>query len=325
MRLAVRVFLVILGLIMVALVAGYAVLLRPDIPYDVLEHRYANKQSRFIDLPGGYHIHYRDQGNHAGRTLLLIHGFGVSLETWEPWVKLLWGKYRIVSLDLPGHGLTRAPDVTRTVGADADLVAAFAEAIHLPPAIVAGNSRGGAVAWNLALYHPDRVAGLVLIDSSGFEWQRPRPPGMASVAALLGNPIIGPLLHKVDKSRMYRQILAMAYHDKHRVTDAMATRYIEFSRAPGHREILDRAIVETINGVDRTTLATRETLAHIRAPTLILWGAKDEMESPGDAKKFADAIAGATLIVYPESGHVPMEEAATQSARDLDRWIGGLK
>jgi pimeloyl-ACP methyl ester carboxylesterase len=323
MRLAVRIVVVILAVIAAMLVGAYALMFRPDIPYDVLEHRYASGQSRFIDLPGGYHVHYRDQGSRAGRTVLLIHGFGVSLETWEPWVKLLGGKYRLVSLDLPGHGLTRAPDAPRTVGDDADLVVRFAQALDLPPAIVAGNSRGGAVAWNLALHHT--VAGLVLIDSSGFEWQRPRPPGMGAMAAVLGNPVIGPLLHKVDKSRTYRQVLAMAYHDKSRVTDAMANRYIDFSRAPGHRAMLDRSIVQTMNGEDRSTMATRQTLARIHVPTLILWGAKDEMENPGDAKKFAGAIPGATLIVYPASGHVPMEEAAVQSARDLDQWIGGQK
>ncbi len=80
------------------------------IPYSTLEARYASPASRYMDLPGGLHVHYRDQGRRDGPVLVLVHGFSASLHAWEPWVQRLSPDYRIVSLDLPGHGLTRAPD-----------------------------------------------------------------------------------------------------------------------------------------------------------------------------------------------------------------------
>jgi hypothetical protein len=93
----------------VLLAGAYLALRRPDIPFKTLEAKYANSASRYLDLPSGAHVHYRDQGNPTGPVLVLVHGFSASLHTWEPWVGLLGNQYRIISLDLPGHGLTRAP------------------------------------------------------------------------------------------------------------------------------------------------------------------------------------------------------------------------
>src|SRR5690349_7757973 len=100
----------LIGLAAVVSVAGYFVLKRDDIPYATLASRYENANSRYVDLSGGIHMHYRDEGAHPGdATLLLVHGYAASMQTWEPWVRDLGDDYRIVSIDLPGHGLTNAP------------------------------------------------------------------------------------------------------------------------------------------------------------------------------------------------------------------------
>jgi pimeloyl-ACP methyl ester carboxylesterase len=316
-----RIVLGILGLVVVLLVAGYAALLRPDISYEVLERKYANPESRFVDLSGGYRLHYRDQGDPKGPTLLLIHGFGASLVDWEPWVSRLGGRYRLVSVDWPGHGLTRAPDdFVPSSANDAELIERFASAIGLGKVTVIGNSKGGEIAWVLALRHPERVERLVLVDASGWEWQKYKPSDGILLAALDSAPIAY-LLRGLDKSRIIRALLTSAFFDPHLATDAMITRYVEFSRAPGHRAILDRTFVETLRGLDRDGWATRDKLAGIRVPTLIMWGDRDKLVDPGDAGKFAAAIKSSKLIVYHNVGHVPMEEVPAQSAVDLDRWL----
>ena len=100
----------LIGLVAVAAVGGYVLLKRDDIPYETLESQYTSPASQFVDLPGGIHMHYREQGQDAqSPTVLLVHGFSASLHTWEPWVERLSEDYHVVSLDLPGHGLTRAP------------------------------------------------------------------------------------------------------------------------------------------------------------------------------------------------------------------------
>src|SRR5258707_209446 len=82
---------------------------RPDIPHAVLDRKYANPRSRFFDAPDGGRIHYRDEGRADRPTIVLVHGYCASLHTWEPWVERLRAHYRLISVDLPGHGLTRTP------------------------------------------------------------------------------------------------------------------------------------------------------------------------------------------------------------------------
>ena len=160
---------VLAALAVIAVAGGYLVLRRADIPYDVLERHYGNAQSRYVDLPGGVHMHYRDQGLRTGPTVLLIHGYSASLHAWEPWVAALGDRYRLVSIDLPGHGLTRAPadyrpSIERYVGA----VAAFVDVQRLERFAIAGSSMGGNVAWEYVLAHPQGVAALILVDAAGW-------------------------------------------------------------------------------------------------------------------------------------------------------------
>ena len=117
----------------------------------------------------------------------------------------------------------------------------------------------------------------------------------------------------------------MAYHDKSRVTASMVERYVDFSRAVGHRDILGIVMTQTVNGDDPRANANTEALSAIKVPTLILWGREDEMIDPADAMRFQSAIFGAKLITYPNVGHVPMEEAAERSAVDLQSWIETIR
>src|SRR5947209_9605104 len=138
-------------------VAGYVLLLRPDIPYATLDQRYAAPTSHYVDLPGGVRMHYRDEGNPSGPVLVLVHGYSASAADWDPWAKALGGKYRIIAPDLPGHGLTRAPKgfkVTPTV--QVATVEELVEKLNLARFVIAGNSMGGGLAWRYALAHPER-------------------------------------------------------------------------------------------------------------------------------------------------------------------------
>ena len=162
--------LAIIGLAAVVAVAGYFLLKRDDIPYAALASRYENANSHYADLPGGIHMHYRDEGAHPGNaTLLLVHGFSASVQTWEPWVQRLGEDYRIVSIDLPGHGLTSAPaGYQPSIASYVDVVNAFAASQHLDHFVIAGNSMGGDIAWHYALAHPQQLNALILVDAGGW-------------------------------------------------------------------------------------------------------------------------------------------------------------
>ena len=103
-----RKFLIGLLVVVAALVGAFWYFSTPSIPRGVLETKYATGASQFVMLPDGARAHFRDQGPRDAPVLLLIHGSNASLFTWVPWVKRLDDTFRVVTVDMPGHGLTGA-------------------------------------------------------------------------------------------------------------------------------------------------------------------------------------------------------------------------
>jgi pimeloyl-ACP methyl ester carboxylesterase len=310
-----RILGIILGLIVLILVGAWLKLRGPDIPYETLEAKYAEGDSHFVDLPGGYHAHYRENGDPNAPLLVLLHGFGDSFTTWDGWVQELKPQFHIISLDFPGHGLTRAPVGTTLSGEGlADFVGAFAAKLALPKFAVAGNSMGGGAAWELAVRHPDRVNALILVDAAGFA--NDTPPGKQPLAFQILRYRLGrTLLSKIDNRPLIEQGLKVDVYDKTLITPSLVDRFAEFQRAPGHREIL-----MSVN-LGQSGASTAELLSGIKVPTLILWGESDPLIEPGAAKKFAAAISGSKLITYPKVGHLPQLEIPQRSAADVAAFL----
>jgi len=308
----------LLGLALVLAVIGWFNLRRDDIPYETLEAKYATAESEYAALPGGVRVHFRDEGNAKGPTLLLVHGFSASLHTWEPWVQALGADYRIVSLDLPGHGLTRAPKGwAPSMEAYRDTVEAFARARGLTRFTLVGQSMGGNVAWEYALKHPERVTGLVLVGASGWPETRPEYAKGSPLAGPLSNPAGRFLLRDLDSTALVTKGLKSSFENDAFVTDAMVTRYVELGRAPGHRD----AVIDLALDFHKRNPATAERLAALSTPTLILHGEKDLLVPVDHARKFDAAIPDSTLIIYPATGHILNEEQAARSAADLNAWL----
>jgi pimeloyl-ACP methyl ester carboxylesterase len=306
---------VLFGVIIVVLAAAWLKLRGPDIPYAVLEAKYTDSASRFVDLPGGFHVHYQDAGDPSKPLLVLLHGFGDSFTTWEGWVHELRGKFHIISLDFPGHGLTRAPEGYQLAGDGLpDFVDAFAAKLALPKFAVAGNSMGGGVAWQLAVRHPDRIDALILMDAAGFPNEKP-PAEIPLAFKLLQYPIGRAVLRNIDNRPLIDEGLKTDVYDKSLITPAIVDRWAEFQRAPGHRAIL--------MGVNfgAQTRATADLLGTIKVPTLVLHGENDVLIEPASARKFAAAIPGAKLITYPQVGHLPQIEIPRRSAADVAAFL----
>jgi pimeloyl-ACP methyl ester carboxylesterase len=312
--------LAIIGLAAVVAVIGYFVLKRDDIPFETLAAHYENANSRYADLPGGIHMHYRDEGAHPGdATLLLVHGYAASLQTWEPWVQRLGEDHRVISIDLPGHGLTRAPaGYQPTISNYVNAINAFAASQHLDHFVLAGNSMGGDIAWHYALAHPDQLNALVLVDAGG--WPDASTEREPVVFKLLSNPIIAPILRDLDNTALTREGLEKAFVNHSLVTDAMVSRYTDLARAPGHRDMLIRIMLDR----PRRDVATPERLHAIHAPTLIIHGDHDNLIAPSSAQHFKDAIPDSQVVMLANVGHVPQEEAAEQSATTVHEFLYAL-
>jgi len=313
-----RKLLIVLVILIAILAAGWASLRRADIPYDTLETAYTSKTSQFTTLSNGLKLHYRDEGNPEGEPLVLVHGFSASLHTWEPWVRELGDTYRIISLDLPGHGLTRADDgelvsMTGFVIAIQEL----ADTLGLDAFTIAGNSMGGGAAWNYALDFPERTGGLILVDAAGWPREEGEGEGRPLIFKLLENDIARFLIKDLDMSGMIESGLKDSFYDQSFVTEEMVNRYASLSRAPGHRP----AILKLTSDRDTRRAAGPDLMAQIKAPTLVLHGDQDNLIPVRAGERFAEHIPGAELVIYENVGHLPQEEVASRSAADVRRFL----
>lgn len=315
MRFAKRLLIGLAALVIAALAIGYT----PDSDPADMRARYATGASQFVTLAPGLTVHVRDHGPRDGPALVLIHGSNASLHTWEPWVDRLEDQYRIVTLDLPGHGLTgRHPGGVYDYGIFVDVVDQVMARLGVERAVIGGNSMGGGVSWHYALAHPDKVSGLILIDAAGAPRLQSRDAPIGFRLARM--PVVKEVARFVTPRSLFESSLKTSVFDTAFATPAMVDRYWELNRYPGNREATMRRFAAAQNA--RT--ATAEQLSRIKAPVLILWGQEDNLIPVASAHWFHKAMPGSKLLIYPRIGHIPMEETPDRSAADARRWLNAL-
>lgn len=296
----------ILGVTLVALAALGAWLYAPDKPRGELEAIYTGDYAT-VD---GLRLRLRDTGPRDAPVVILLHGFGASLETWEPWAIALSSDYRVIRFDLPGFGLT-GPDPTNDYSNDREMeiLAGLMDHLEIDRAAIIGNSLGGRIAWNFAARYPARVSRLVLVSPDGFAspgFAYDTPPDI---------PLMMQALPYFAPRPMLRSNLAMAYAQPDALSEATVTRYRDLMLAPDvRRAILDR--------MGQTILRDpAPILARIKAPTLILWGEQDAMIPISNARDYLEHLPNATLVRLPELGHLPFEEDPAGSLPPVERFL----
>lgn len=291
-----------------------------EIPIADLKARYSFASSRTFEPQPGVEIHYTDEGNREGRTLILVHGFAASTHAWRPWVQRLSPDYRLIAIDLPGHGLTETPVGYRaSLEGNAALVEALAKEAGIGRFVLAGNSMGGAVSLSFAMAHGDGLDGLVLVDAAGWPGEDGKrsggPPGFVG---LLNNPL-GHWFMKLFDPRLFAESgLKDAYLDKTLVTDGLLKRYVDMAMGAGHRDVL------LTQKSQPAKPWTPDDFRRIAIPTLVLAGEQDKLIPAGDARAIAAAIPNAKLVIYPQGGHLPMEQLPDETVRDLRTFLVSL-
>jgi pimeloyl-ACP methyl ester carboxylesterase len=282
----------------ILLVVGY-LSVTPDLPLDFLKNKYAAAPSKFMAI-NELRIHYRDEG--TGDAIVLVHGTGASLHTWNAWAQELSQTHRVIRLDLPAYGLTGKDPKKRYSSKDyVDLIDAFLKELNVNQFHLAGNSLGGLVSWLYASYHPDKVQKLILIDPSGFPSKK-----SPMVISLAKTPGINMLIRYVTPKAFIKKNLKEVYYNPDLISTQILDRYYELTLAPGNRTaFIDRAKIEREDYTDRLGLITN--------PTLILWGAEDAWIPLKNAYHFEEKIATSTVVVMKETGHLPMEEKPAKS------------
>jgi len=284
-----------------------------DIPIDDLKAKYANKTSYFISL-NGMKVHYRDEGNKADSIpIVLIHGTGSSLHTFDAWTHKLKNSNRVIRMDLPAFGLTGPfPDRDYSMTHYTAFMKDFLTALRIKQCVLAGNSLGGQIAWNLTLEKPDMVKKLILIDAAGYPKKSKSVPIAFKLAEI---PILNKLLTFITPKFFVRASIENVFFDKLKVSDSLVERYFELSLRKGNRQ----AFVDRFK-ISADTLAYKN-IKNIRQQTLILWGADDLLIPLENAYKFHAYLPNDTLVILNKTGHTPMEESPEESLKAVFEFL----
>ncbi len=290
----------------------------PDLPVESLVGRWAPAPSTFMDIKGQL-VHVRDEGLPGDPLpIVLIHGTGASLHTWEGWVRALKTQRRVITFDLPGFGLTGPftgqykPDDYRG-DTYARFVLDLMDAMKLQRVVLGGNSLGGEVAWRTAVLAPARVASLVLVDAAG--------PAFTPISMPLGFRLARtPVLNRVTEFALPRELVAQSvadvYADPSRIKPELIDRYHELTLRSGNRRALVQRMQHLVNGEGA------ERIRQITQPTLLLWGAQDRLIPPEIGAEFQRLIPGSRLLVLDGLGHVPQEEDPLRSVTPVKEFLG---
>jgi pimeloyl-ACP methyl ester carboxylesterase len=299
----------VLGVLGIAVLALAGWLWTPDLDRAALEAKYAPWPSRFV-AAAGLRIHVRESGPPDGAPVILLHGFGSSLHTWEAWADGLSDRRRVIRLDLPGSGLTGAdPSDDYSDPRGVEVLAALMDTLGVARASLVGHSMGGRIAWRFAAAYPERVDRLVLVAPDGFASPefaygvRPEVPASAR------------LMRFALPRALVRMSLAPAFADRSAIDDALVSRYYDLLRAPGVRP----ALIARLEQSTRTD--PLPMLRRIETPTLLVWGDADAMIPVATADDFLRAMPHAELVRLSGVGHLPQEECPARVLPEIRAFL----
>ena len=320
-----KILLSLLAILAVLVIAVAALFFRPDLSREELSE-YINEESEFLDLPMGANVHYRDEGNPDGPVIVLIHGGFGSLHNWEFWVPYLEQGYRIITMDLPGHGLTgRVKDDFYPRPAAVRLVEELLAELKVDRFTIGGHSYGGGIALEYALRHPEQIDALILVGSEGvppeggypvedtfFEEYATQDEALSDKSLSFGEV----LLTKFSSPWVVEEALKGIFGDPSQVTPEMARWYGRITRHQGNRyaQVLGfRQAAAFTNS--KEDLAPR--MDEITQPVLLLFGDKDILTPPEVAERFHQLLPNSTLKMYQGVGHMTQMEVTEQTAQDV--------
>ena len=264
-------------------------------------------KSSDLEPPSGVALAYAEQGDPSAPAVLLLHGYSDSWRAHGPLLGRLARAHRAIAVSLRGHGDSPRPETGYGIVDFAGDLPALMDRCGLPSATVVGHSMGSMVAARLALDHPDRVEGLVLI---------------GALATLKGNAAVeGELRNAVEG-----------------LTDPIAADFVrEFQESTLARPVapafLDTVVAESLKMPARVWRAALRSmleqdlgpeLHRIATPTLILCGDRDGLCDWASQTALADAIPGARLSVLAGAGHAPHWEDPAGIAAEIAGFIASV-
>ncbi|GLW28190.1 alpha/beta fold hydrolase [Actinoplanes regularis] len=260
----------------------------------------------------GSRIRFHETGDPAAPPVVLLHGIGRSLEDWEPQHSRFEDGYRVISIDMPGFGLSQRMPTPTTLPVLADGVWATLDTLgETRPVHLMGNSLGGAVSMTMLAAAPDRVATLTLVNSAGFGKE------VTWALRILAVPGLGrTMLRNIDK-RTAPRVERTLFRDRALVTPERVEMAVRIARQPDFAPVY-LEIARELGGFGgvapgwRSTLLA--TLAGLNKPTMITWGDRDRILPSTHLAAARAAFPHARSHMFRETGHMPQIERPDEFA-----------
>ncbi len=309
------VFGVILGLLLV----GPFLVPAPPLKGTAPPEQLADPDSLFIEV-NGLTVHCKRRG--AGEpVLVLLHGFGASLYSWNAVLEPLGELGAVIAYDRPAFGLTERPltwegESPYSPQAQVDLLLGLLDRFGVERAILVGNSAGGTTAMNFYLQRPDRVEALILVSPAIYAGGG-APPGTRWLLRTPQMRHLGPLIARQIQARG-PQLIELAWYDPSRIPEETLALY----RKPLQVENWDRALWELTVASQESDLA--EQLGEFTLPVLVVTGDTDRIVPPEQSIRLAGELPQAQLVVIPQAGHVPHEEQPAAFLEAVAAFVNSL-
>jgi pimeloyl-ACP methyl ester carboxylesterase len=324
-------------ILLTLLVGPYLIPLQP---VGVEAKTLADPDGYFIEIDG-LQTYVLERGPKDGQPVMLLHGWGASTFSWrENMDALAQAGFRAIAYDRPPYGLSvKTGDIPYSAYGQMDFLVHLMDKLGVDKPAIVGNSAGGALAGYFAVWFPGRVSRVVFVDGV------PRPTddpvtatGGASgrVTGALGlPPVVTTLLNFPPAARWAQlgirtfvkpdfasRILATAYHDPKFMTPEIAAGYQRQLQVIGW----DEALLNQLRGVPASVdPITAGQIASIAVPTMIVWGENDTWIPVSAGERVRQLLPKSVWVIYPKTGHLPMEEAAAQFNQDLIAFLRGAK
>jgi len=259
--------------------------------------------SETVTLANGLEMNYKSAGI-GYIPIVFIHGYSLSLSTWDKIPKLLPARYRFYSIDLRGFGDSAAPKSGYTNSDMAKDIELFLDRLQIKKAIFVGHSMGGMILQHFAVKYPERVLGLIFsntfarcIPPKGMsEWVQKRMDGYGT---------------KEENRAVFTQVMPV-YFDAENLAPGDLEKFVEIGLKASN--IALKEMLKQIYVAPPIPLAQYEK---ITMPTLIIIGAHDKFADMAQAVPINDAIKGSKIFVISHSGHTPMWERPKDWAKEM--------
>jgi pimeloyl-ACP methyl ester carboxylesterase len=267
-----------------------------------------------VQLSDGITLAYIDTGSPTGPPVVLIHGYTDNARDWVPVLPYLSKRFRLILVDIRGHGKSSKPECCYTRLDFAYDIKLLLDALSIQRAAVIGHSLGSVIAQTFAEYWPERTDRVVLISSTGG-----RPPGSTAPPQFDYAAEIRKLKDPIDPDSPFM----IAWWDSPTpVNPDFIRRQRQDAAAIPLKvwlAVLDEALPSATAYVD-----LQSTLPRLKAPTLLIWGSKDPIMEEPLRKTLRDALPGAQVKVFEGLGHNPFWEDPAAVTGVINTFLGAV-